>query len=318
VSFPKSDHFDGTRFFNPGAEQAHGGIDVLRWMLSRKPEKWRAWTENEPQPAPPERVGAGELRVTFVGHATVLIQFHGVNLVTDPVWSLRASPVQFAGPKRRRPAGVALETLPKIDVVLLSHNHYDHCDVHTLQRLAKRDQPTIAVPLGLKPLVASCGYSTIHELDWWESVEVAGLRLRSLPEQHFAARTPFDRNRTLWCGWEIASASAGTVQYHGDTAFGKHFDSIAERCVPPRLALLPIGAYQPEWFMGPVHMTPENAVKAHYILGAPQSMAIHFGTFPLADDGEFDPPRRLARELEKRNDGTRFWWLQPGEARSIE
>lgn len=216
-----------------------------------------------------------------MNHATVLIQYAGCNLLTDPVWSERASPFSWIGPSRVAPPGVRFGDLPKIDLVLLSHNHYDHLDLVTLDRLSRQHSPRFIVPLGVARLLRQHGYGRLlePELDWWQ----ANGNVTAIPAHHFSARGLNDRNRTLWCGYWIATP-AGPIYFAGDTAFGPHFAEIRKRLGAPRLALLPIGAYKPEWFMGPVHMSPAQAVEAHGILAPEQSFAIHWGTFRLADD----------------------------------
>jgi L-ascorbate metabolism protein UlaG (beta-lactamase superfamily) len=229
----------------------------------------------------------------MVNHSTVLLQTRGCNILTDPIWSERASPVPWAGPQRRRAPGVRWEDLPSIDVVLLSHNHYDHLDLPTLRRLARRGVSAYVAAKGLEKVVRHNGIEQVIELDWGESVEVGTLRIHGVAAQHFSARGLFDRNRTLWCGHMIESA-AGPIYFAGDTGFGPHFARIRERFGAPRLALLPIGAYEPGWFMRPVHMSPDEAVQAHHVLGAETSVAIHHGTFQLADEGLDTPRKRLA------------------------
>jgi len=289
-SYPK--HFDGERFFNPGAPQARGFSDVVKWQLSgshrqRSPE----FIDDVNPSVPPQQVE--DLRITLVNHSTVLVQQSGSNILTDPIWSQRASPITWAGPKRRRAPGVKFADLPPIHTVLLSHNHYDHLDIATLERLAARGKSTYIVPQGVSPVLTSKGIGPVYELDWGESGRVEGATIHCVPAMHFSARGLTDRNRTLWCGYMIDSGN-GLVYYAGDTGFGEQFQWIHERFEAPRLALLPIGAYEPRWFMSPIHMGPDEAVRAHGIIGARTSIAIHHGTFQLADEALDTPKHDLA------------------------
>ncbi len=303
---PISDHFDGRRFHNPGpgwqSERA-----FLKWQFNRQRGYWPRWMDAPYGPPPPKRVGDGQLRVTFVNHATTLIQIDGMNILTDPVWSERVSPFGFAGPKRHRAPGIRFQDLPPIDIVLVSHNHYDHLDVATLQRLAGSK---IITPLGNAALMKRHGI-VASELDWWQSEGP----ITVVPAQHFSARGMSDRNRNLWGGFMIASRS-GNVYFAGDTGWGNHFEEIARRCQPIRVALLPIGAYLPRWFMRYAHIEPAEAVRAHFVLRAQTSIAIHFGSFELGDDGQFEPVRDLERAIVANND-PRFWILDHGEGRDI-
>jgi L-ascorbate metabolism protein UlaG (beta-lactamase superfamily) len=288
AGFPK--HFDGKHFYNPDAPQARGFGDVLRWKLTSRPERSPRFISDVEPSIPPQRVETGGLRVTLVNHSTVLLQQNGRNILTDPIWSERPSPVGWAGPRRRRIPGVAWEHLPPIDVVLLSHNHYDHLDLPTLRRLAARGDSKFVVPIGVAELLRSEKIGPVHELDWGKSLPVTGGTVHCVPALHFSARGIYDRNITLWCGYVIECQERITY-FAGDTAFGSHFAQIREKFGSPHVALLPIGAYKPRWFMSPVHMGPDEAVKAHRILAAQTSIAIHHGTFQLADEG-IDTPRK--------------------------
>lgn len=289
MEFPT--HFRDGRFFNPGARNALGLADVIKWKLTSRAESSPRFEPVEPS-VPPATVDPSSLLVTMVNHATVLLQQSGSNILTDPIWSERCSPVSFAGPRRRRPPGVEFDKLPAIDTVLVSHNHYDHLDLPTLRRLAARGGCTFVAPLGVARFLESKGIGPARELDWGGSLDVPGATVHAVPAFHFSSRGPFDRNRTLWCGYMIESAF-GKTYFAADTGFGPHFGWIRERFGAPRVALLPIGAYAPRWFMGPIHMSPEDAVEAHRILGAGTSIAIHHGTFQLADDAIDTPPERL-------------------------
>jgi L-ascorbate metabolism protein UlaG (beta-lactamase superfamily) len=313
---PAAGHFRNGRFFNPGvAEHAPG--DLLRWMRGRKPGSWRRWIASRPGPKPPARVDGASLRATFVNHSTVLLQTEGLNILTDPVWSYRISPVGFAGPARHRDPGIRFDDLPAIDCILISHNHYDHFDVSTLRLLAARNRDAaVFCPLGLEQKLRRIGFSQVQELDWWQTQPWRGMQIHCVPAQHFSARTPFDRNRTLWCGW-MMEGPHGNLYFAGDTGFGGLFAAIRERFPAVRLALLPIGAYEPEWFMGPVHMTPEQAIAARAIVNARSAMGIHFGTFALADDSETGPVERLRQALQGREDAGQFLVLEEGEGRSM-
>lgn len=315
---PKSDHFDGKKFKNLGDPKEHGTGDLLKWLLTREQGPWESWTDAEPGPKPPERVGPGELRVTFVNHATVLIQLDGVNVLTDPTWAERASPFSFAGPKRVRPPGLRFEDLPPIDAVVVSHNHYDHCDLPTLRRLEQAHAPEIYAGLGNSLLFKKKGIDGAVDLDWWQSVELKnGVTLHSVPAQHFSNRGLTDRDGTLWTGF-VLKGQNGYAYFAGDTGYGPHFGKIRERFGEPRVAILPIGAYKPEWFMEPVHVSPEQALHAAQLLGAKHSVAMHFGTFALADDGQQDPVVELRAAMKRENEPEeRFWVLGFGEGRDV-
>lgn len=305
---PLSDHFNGRNFFNPDPGwQSEGAF--LKWMLSRDQGYWPEWVDATPGPPPPERVD--DLRITFINHATTLVQIDGVNVITDPVFSERVSPVTFGGPKRHRPPGIRFKDLPKIDLVLVSHNHYDHLDTATLHRLRSRDNPRIITPLGNGRLMARHGIPAATELDWWQREGIVSV----VPAQHFSARAMSDRDRSLWGGFVI-HGERGNVYFAGDTGWGSHFAEIGRRFAPIRLALLPIGAYLPRWFMKPAHIEPAEAVQAHAVVGASTSVAIHFGTFALGDDGEQEPVRDLQRAIAA-NGNPRFWILNHGEGRDV-
>ena len=306
---PFSRHFDGKRFFNPDAPQARGFLDLFRWKFTSRPERSPRFVADVVPSKPPTSIEGDELRVTMINHSTLLLQQNGSHILTDPIWSERTSPVTWAGPRRRRNPGVRFEDLPRIDTVLLSHNHYDHLDLATLRRLAKCGSSQFVAPIGVGRLLRSQDVGPVHELDWGESMALDRCTIHSVPALHFSARGMFDQNRTLWCGYAIQAAGR-MLYYAGDTAFGDHFAQIRERLGTPDLALLPIGAYEPRWFMSPVHMGPEDAVKAHHILGAKISIAIHHGTFQLADDG-IDTPKKRLLECDA---GESFLVLNNGQA----
>jgi L-ascorbate metabolism protein UlaG (beta-lactamase superfamily) len=289
-AFPK--HFDGKHFYNPDAPQAPGYLAALRWKLTTRPQASPSFISDVEQSVPPRRVEGSGLRTTLVNHSTVLLQQRGFNILTDPIWSERASPLSWIGPRRRRKPGVSLDDLPRTDAVLLSHNHFDHLDLPTLRRLAARGVSTFIVPRGVARLLRSQNMGPAHELDWGESLTLPNFTVHCVPALHFSARGIFDRNATLWCGYMI-ECQERLVYFAGDTGFGAHFAQIREKFGSPHLALLPIGAYEPRWFMSPVHMGPDEAIRAHEILGARTSIAIHHGTFQLADDGLDTPKQQL-------------------------
>lgn len=314
-----SDHFDGERFHNLEEGSDKSLFDLLRWQTARLFGTRRVWSRYRDYPPgapPPAQVDGRGLRVTFIGHATVLIQMDGVNILTDPVWSKRVSPFSFIGPTRVRPPSVRFEDLPPIHAVLVSHDHYDHMDVPTLRRLAQTHQPRIFAGLGNNELFKARRIAGGTELDWWQSFELPnGVRITSVPARHWSGRGVRNRNRTLWCGYVIEGQS-GTVYFAGDTGFGVHFERIAKRFPTIRLALLPIGAHLPRWFMEANHMSPEDAVRAHQVLRPVTSIGIHFGTFPLADEGERQPIEELVRALNGINDSS-FEVLAFGEGRDL-
>jgi L-ascorbate metabolism protein UlaG (beta-lactamase superfamily) len=287
---PYPRHFDGKRFFNPEAPQARGFFDLVRWQLTSRRERPARFVADVVPSKPPASVERDELRVTLVNHSTLLIQQSDWHILTDPVWSERVSPFRLIGPRRRRAPGVQWEDLPRIDLVLVSHNHYDHLDLASLRRLADRGQSQFVVPTGVGGLLRSRSIGPIHELDWGDSLPFAGTTIHSVPALHFSARGPFDRNRTLWCGYVIEAAGR-IIYFAADTGFGNHFACIRKRFGAPYLALLPVGAYAPRWFMAPVHMAPDEAIRAHEILAARTSIAIHHGTFQLGDES-IDAPKR--------------------------
>jgi L-ascorbate metabolism protein UlaG (beta-lactamase superfamily) len=296
-------------------------MEFFFWLAWRKPGPWRRWTEAPFGAPPPRRVFRGELRVTFVGHSSILIQMDALNILCDPHWSERASPFAKFGPRRHRAPGVRFEDLPPIDLVLLSHDHYDHLDAPTLRRIAAEWHPDFIVPLGVRSVLAANdveGAATATELDWWQMVATTPeIRITAVPARHSSGRTFFDRNKTLWCGYVI-EGPAGTVFLAGDTAYGPHFLEIKKRFSPIGLAFLPIGSFLPRSLMQASHMSPSEAVRAHIDLGTKSSIGIHFGTFRLADDAEDEPVKELQRILaEAENPKPDFYTLAPGEGRDI-
>jgi len=306
-----TDHFDGRRFFNPNGANGQPVWMVPRLLLT----PWTRWpSEVSVEPRRPPRPGPGEVVITFVGHATFLIQAAGTNVLIDPVYSRRASPFSFAGPRRARAPGVRFDDLPPISLVLLSHNHYDHCDLDTLMLLERRFHPPVVTPLGNGRLLRSAGFRQVEEIDWWETASAAPLPITLTPAQHFSARGPFDRNRALWGGF-LVETGGHRILHAGDSGYGPHFREIAGRLGPIDLALLPIGAYEPRWFMKDIHMNPAEAVQAHLDLAARRSIAMHFGTFQLTPEGIDEPGRELAKALRERGvPAERFRTAEVGES----
>ena len=233
---------------------------------------------------------------TWIGHSTFLIQVGDINILTDPVWSERASPFSFAGPKRYVRPGLKFNALPDIDIVIISHDHYDHLDLNTIKKLGNK--PLYIVPLGVEERLADIDITNVESRDWWESIEFHSMIITSVPAQHFSGRTMFDRNSTLWCGWVIQTPGR-SIYFAGDTGYFPGFREIRENFGKIDIAMLPIGAYKPRWFMGPVHIDPVEAVRAYIELDADIFIGMHWGTFPLADEEMDEPPRALFEEVDK-------------------
>lgn len=325
--YPVSDHFDGSVFFNPPdlaprrAEPAGDGrldqdrladgpapaeepiapcrrgglIGILKWRMRRERNPWPRLPP-DPQPAgDPHRLPPpGAVSVTFIGHSTFLIRLPHMTLLTDPIFSERCSPVSWAGPKRARPPGRRFHDLPRIDLLLLSHNHYDHMDLPSLRAIKRRDNPGVITPLGNARHLAKAGLHQVTELDWWQETRLGnGARVTATPARHFSARSLWDRGQSLWGGFML-ELGRHRLFFAGDSGDGGHWAEIGQRLGPPDLALIPIGAYEPRPVMAPVHINPAEAVGAHIALGARQSIGMHFGTFQLTDEPPEAPPRDLA------------------------
>ena len=295
---PVSEHWNGRFFVNPGlAEDALPKFRDAFKMEQGKRAKWPDRVENTAVPDLPEQLEPDEIALTFVNHATFLIQINGINVLTDPVWSRRIGPFNRIGPVRVRDPGIAFNDLPDIDLVLISHNHYDHLDLATLKRLNKKFKPLILVPIGDKILVKSVGCDRVMELDWWETVELNGdFRITFAPAQHQSNRGVFDRHKSLWGSFMITAGSR-RIYYGGDSGYGPHYIQIKDRLGPPDLALLPIGAYEPRWFLKVIHMNPHEAVVAHRDLGAMKSVGMHYGTFQLSEEAIYQPIHDLKEAI---------------------
>ena len=314
-SGPPSDHFDGERFFNPASPAGRSFKDFLRWQRTRRRTPWPQWVQNRARPNLPSHLDGRQLALTFVNHITFLMQLQGLNVLTDPVYSTRVSPFRSVGPQRVRDPGVAFDELPPIHLVLITHNHYDHLDIETLLRLQAAHAPRFVTTLGNRAFLAEFGLQTVDELDWWQSVEVPGARVTLTPAQHWSSRRPRNRNRTLWGGFLMEGGDC-RVYFAGDTGYGPQFREIRERFARIDAALLPIGAYEPRWFMRDQHMNPEDAVLAHLDLDPRVSIGTHFGCFQLTDEGIDDPPLALAEARERHSLAPdAFVVLETGETR---
>jgi L-ascorbate metabolism protein UlaG (beta-lactamase superfamily) len=297
LAYTNSDHFDGKKFFNPDGATPKGFIDLLKWQLGGGKTPWPEHVENKAKPKVATHVLPGQVHLTFINHATMLLQFENLNVITDPVYAERVSPVQWAGPKRVREPGLAFDKLPPIDVVVVSHNHYDHMDLVALKKLNDRFHPQFIVPLANQGLLKGAGVENIVELDWWQSNTVKSGKITLVPAQHWSSRSPFDRDRALWGGFVIEAGGIRSY-FAGDSGYGPHFKMLKERMKEIDVALLPIGAYEPRWFMKYHHMNPDDAVLAHLDLQPKLSIAMHFGCFRLTNEGIDDPVKDLKTALE--------------------
>jgi L-ascorbate metabolism protein UlaG (beta-lactamase superfamily) len=316
---PPSDHFDGTRFFVPGHNQDKSRKDLFRMLWSGKRAKWPSHFASPHNHKPADRVS--DLRSTLIGHASFLLQVANLNLLIDPVFADRASPVSFTGPKRVNPPGVSFDDLPPIDAVLITHNHYDHFDEPTLWRIEKRWQPRFILPLGVDHTLrrGKKQVSKFTTLDWGRSATLGNIDVHAVPTYHWSARGTGDRRKTLWCSFVITSP-AGTVYHIGDTGYGagEFSKTVAKNFGPIDLAHIPIGAYEPRWFMSSAHVNPQEAVQIFQDCEAKKAIGHHWGTFQLTDEAIQQPKEDLAAALEAAKISPRlFQAFQPGQVFSL-
>ncbi len=307
--------YDGKKFSNLEPFPEKSLTSLLQWKFTSDRQAWPEWVDIVVGDKPSEHTLKGQINYTVINHATVLLQVDGVNILTDPIWSDRASPVSFIGPKRVHQPGLDFTDLPPIDVVMISHNHYDHLDIPTLKKLDAAHQPLILVGLKNGALLQKHGLTHFKEMDWYETLDVKGLSVTFMPNQHWSARGVFDKFETLWGGF-IVSAQQGSIYFAGDTGYGKFFDTIKARFPNIVLSFLPIGAYEPRWFMQSSHINPTEAVKAHKALASQHSVAIHFGTFQLTDEARDAPKKALDSALEGQ--GISFLVPEFGQTYALE
>jgi len=315
---PVSDHFDGTRFFSE--EHDHTFTDMLKWLWEMETVEWPEWITDPSQPNPVDYVSDTRVKITYINHATTLIQLDSLNILTDPIWSERASPVSWFGTKRIRNPGIKLADLPIIDIILISHDHYDHLDISTLQELANRDQPQILAGLGVKSILESHGITSVQEMDWWQDYQfkTSDITITFVPAQHGSGRNLFGENRTLWGGF-IINGISGRIYFAGDTGYGRFLNDLKSQYSEFDLTVFPIGSYEKRWFMKNQHMNPDDAVKAHILLNSKQSVGIHYATFlehpeQTVNQHETDLKAALVSSNVSESE---FWILQFGEGRYL-
>lgn len=296
-------------------------------------ERWRKERKAQGLPFPPQAgyddfrarwwqpadLSGADDRVWWLGHAAMLLRLNQRYLLIDPALSARASPLPFAGPKRKSPPPLLIHQLPRLDYVLISHNHYDHLDLATVKRIIRRF-PDVAfvVPLGLESWFKRRGARRVHQLDWWQSQQAEDLTLTAVPARHWSMRTLYDRNRSLWCGWVIRSKTLN-FWFSGDSGFSENLAEIPRRLGPFNLAALPVGAYAPKWFMESSHMDPDHAVSLWRLIGQPLTLPVHWGVFELADESLDEPPAELMRAIQRSGeDNGRFAPWRIGESRSLQ
>jgi N-acyl-phosphatidylethanolamine-hydrolysing phospholipase D len=298
-------HHTQNGFKNVYEYEEHGFWDLLKWRRERAkkeipgPQRYNfPLAKNDPNFL---RQNRDRNTVTWIGHATVLLQMEGYNILTDPHFSKRTSPVQWAGPERVAPLGLALDDLPPIDIVIISHDHFDSLDEQSIKKLRQRpggEKTRFYVPLGLKNWFATRGVDNVFEMDWWDRLQDEDIEIIAVPVQHWSKRSMFSRNKTLWAGWVIKTDAFRFI-FVGDTGYTPHFKEIGEKLGPFDLAAIPIGAYEPRWFMARHHVNPAESVQIHKDIGSKKSVAIHWGTFILTDEPLDEPPKKLAAALQE-------------------
>lgn len=310
--------YDGKRFYNLNHVKSRGKLkNFFKWQFNKKKSNWPNWVKNHHNDPIHQRVESGDLRVTFINHSTVLIQTRGLNILTDPVWSKRVSPIKWLGPKRIKDPGISFELLPKIDLVLISHDHYDHLDIDTLVKLNKKFAPKIFSGLKIGNILRKSDKTfDCHEMGWWESYELRdNINIHFLPAKHWSGRHGFyNLNSSLWGSFVIETLD-GNIYFAGDTGYDQHFKLIQKRFNKFRLSLLPIGAYDPKWFLADFHIDPNEAVIAHKELNSLYSIAIHYATFKLSDEDYNQPAIDLNKALIHHNiNSSNFRIINEGQA----
>jgi len=309
-NYPISNHFDGEVFYNLDHQVTKNFIDVIHWKLGFTQKEWPNYVEISDPKNNAEKFKNNKMPfiTSHINHATHLIKFDEVNVITDPIFSMRCSPFQWIGPKRVHQPGMSLEHLPQIDFVVISHNHYDHMDEDSLKEIHKKHQAKFIVPLGNKIILEKVGIKNIVELDWWESYKIKNLSITLVPAQHWSLRLGTSRNVALWGGYIFEYQNGDTRKtsyFSGDTGFGSFFHEIRKRFPRMDLALLAIGAYEPRWFMKEQHINPKDAIRIHQILSSKLSIASHYGTFQLSDE-EIDQPVKKLNDLLKRSKKNKY------------
>jgi N-acyl-phosphatidylethanolamine-hydrolysing phospholipase D len=279
-------------------------LTFVKWRFGQIPQEKNAIEIKESQNFKPVITKPGltkiynpdpsKIQITWIGHSTVLIQVGGLNILTDPIFSERCSPFSFLGPKRHTPPAISLEELPAINIVLISHNHYDHLDSKTIKILG--DKSLYLVPKGIGQWLHKRGITNVVEFNWWENLKLNKIVFNSVPVQHFSSRMFFDYNNSLWCGWVIES-KYGKVFYAGDTGYSRLFKALKKRFGPIKVAILPIGSYMPRYIFGSMHLDPPEALLAHKDLGAAHSIPVHWGAFKLTAEPIFEPPLYMQKVL---------------------
>ncbi|HEY1096132.1 MAG TPA: MBL fold metallo-hydrolase, partial [Alphaproteobacteria bacterium] len=316
------DHFDGTHFSAPEPLPSISFLSVLKWRMTSKRKSWTNWVDYQHGPTPVPEIEGKELKATFINHSTFLLQTEGLNILTDPIWSERASPFSFMGPKRVHAPGIAFDQLPQIDAVVISHSHYDHLDIPTVKKLVAKDNPLFIVPLGVDTIIRKhVPSANIKAIDWGSRVTlVNSVSVTAEPVLHWSARSLGDRNETLWAAYAITTPN-GNIYFSGDTGYGsgKVFKETGKKYGGFRLALIAIGAYEPRWFMRPSHINPSESVKIFQDLNAAQAIGMHFGTFQLTDEGMDEPVNDLKTALAAAPvSPEKFHVLKPGESLDIK
>ncbi len=301
--FPRSDHFNGKRFYNPDNRDGHWFLDTIKWLWEMDTVQWPQWIEDPPREKLFKRIGIDTIRITYINQSTTFIQLDKCNILTDPIWSEKAGPCSWLGIKRVRKPGIALDDLPPVDLILISHDHYDHLDIRTLKKLYKIKQSKIITGLGIKKILSSEGIFNVTELDWWQnfSFKERGITITFVPASHSSGRGIFDKNRTLWGGFVIKGKS-GLIYFAGDSGYGDFVRTISKTFPYITVSLLPLGSYEKRWYMKHQHMNPYDAVKIHKILSSKISIGIHFATFLEHPEQSIDAHEKdLKLALKKNN-----------------